>query len=155
MSRNRHSYPLEVLGGLIALVLILPLLLPILAIWLLNLTLVHLLIRALWLPRGRNVLFVHSDSTIWKDYVASEILPLVRERAYVLNWSERKRWSRWSFPVHVFWTLSGAREFNPMVIVFFPLRTEYFRFWNAFRDAKRGDNATLNALMADLRAHLR
>jgi hypothetical protein len=158
VNRKPKSTPADYLVAA-CFVVLLPILVPLiliwLALWVMNWILVHAAVRMFWLPRGKSVLFVHSDSPIWKDYVASDLLPLIGRRAYVLNWSERKRWSRWSFPGYVFKTLAGEREFNPLVIVFFPLRTEYFRFWNAFRDAKRGDVATLNALMTDLRENLR
>lgn len=149
-----RSY-MEATAFALLLPIILPLILLVLVVWGLNFLFVHIAVRVAWLPRGKDILFVHSDSTLWKDFVASDLLPLVRDRAYVLNWSERRLWSRWSFPVHVFHTLGGEREYNPLIIVFSPLRTEYFRFWVAFKDAKKGDTATLNALMADLREHLR
>ena len=59
-------------------------------------TTLYLLVWTLWLPRGKDILFVYSDSPIWRDYMTSEVLPLVHERAVVLNWSERKKWERWS-----------------------------------------------------------
>src|SRR2546430_3467987 len=75
----------------------------------------YLLVWVIWLPRGKDILFVYSDSPIWRDYMATEILPLVQDRAVVLNWSERKKWRRWRLGVAVFHHFAGGREFNPLV----------------------------------------
>jgi hypothetical protein len=61
--------------------------------------LLYLLVWALWLPRGKDVLLVYWDSPIWHEYVTTQILPLVQDRAVVLNWSERKKWSHRSLGV--------------------------------------------------------
>src|SRR6266852_5675120 len=45
-----------------------------------------------WCLRGRDILFVYSDSPIWHDYVEQHILPYLGERAVVLNWSQRRGW---------------------------------------------------------------
>jgi hypothetical protein len=50
----------------------------------------YLLIWLLWLRNGKDVLVVYSDSPIWHEYMTTQILPLVQQRAVVLNWSERK-----------------------------------------------------------------
>jgi hypothetical protein len=111
----------------------------------------YLLVWSLWLPRGKDVLFVYSDSPIWHEYMATQVLPLVQERAVVLNWSERKKWRRRSLPVAVFWHFGGEREFNPMVVLFRPLRSaRVFRFWSAFKDWKRGYREPAYRLRQDL-----
>ena len=79
---------------LVVLPLILPLALITIALYLPYRIALYLLVWALWLPRGKDILLVYSDSPIWREYVLSEILPLVQERAVVLNWSERSKWSR-------------------------------------------------------------
>jgi hypothetical protein len=73
---------------LVVLPLILPLALITIALYLPYRIALYLLVWALWLPRGKDILLVYSDSPIWREYVLSEILPLVQERAVVLNWSE-------------------------------------------------------------------
>jgi len=99
MSREKRSLVarlsrlvLLVLSGPIVFVLVLPLALVAILSHFLNLLAVYLLVWALWLPKGKDVLVVLSNSPIWHDYMSSEIMPLVRERAVVLNWSERKKW---------------------------------------------------------------
>jgi hypothetical protein len=124
-------------------IVLLPLILP-LALLTLMLGLLHrgslwLLIQLLWLPRGKDVLLVYSDSPIWHDYMTKEIEPLVGERAVVLNWSERRQWHWWSLAVRAFRSYGGGREFNPLVLLFRPLgRTRVFRFWSAFKDRQKG-----------------
>jgi hypothetical protein len=63
------------------------------------------------------VLLVYSDSPIWQEYITTQVLPLVRERAVVLNWSVRKKWSRSSLAFAVFHHFGGASDFNPLVVL--------------------------------------
>jgi len=129
----------------------LPLILLVLALFLAHRALVYVPIWLLWLPRGKDVLFVYSESPIWKEYMVEEILPLVRERAVVLNWSERARWRRWSLGVRVFRMVGGEREFNPLVLVFRPFRpAQVFRFWPAFKAWKHGDREPVAELREKL-----
>jgi hypothetical protein len=133
-------------------IVLLPVLLLLYGLYLLAL---NALIRTLWLPRGKDVLLVYSDSPIWQDYMTREILPLVKHRAKVLNWSERKRWPRWSLPVRVFHIYSGSRDFNPIVIVFPPFeKAVLFRFFPAFQEFKHGKPDPLERMREDLIAHL-
>jgi hypothetical protein len=125
-------------------VVLLPLIIPLAAISLILILLyqssLYLLIWLLWLPRGKDVLFVSSDSPIWREYMTDHVLPLVANRAVVLNWSERQRWPRWSLAGHFFRAFAGSREFNPMVVVFRPLRRgEFFRFFGPLKHWKHGN----------------
>ncbi len=136
-------------------VLLLPVLVPLIVLaltfWLLHRVTLYLLVWTLWLPKGKNMLFVYSDSPIWKEYMTQQVLPLVEERAVVLNWSERTTWRRWSLAVRVLRSFGGEREFNPMVIMFRPLRrARIFRFWSAFRDWKHGKPEPAEQLRNDL-----
>jgi hypothetical protein len=109
------------------------------------------LIWLLWLPRGKDVLLIYSDSPIWQDYMTTQIIPLVKDRAVILNWSERHNWSEWSFSVQVFRYFGGTNEFNPMVAVFQPFRrARLFRFWSAFKEWKRGDKEPVTRLRLEL-----
>ena len=133
-------------------ILLLPVLLPIALIYLvLQRTLIYSSIWLVWLPRGRDVLFVYSESPVWKEYMLEEILPLVRHRAVILNWSERSRWSRWSIAVQAFQILAGDREFNPLVMFFRPLQpAKKFRFWPALKAWKHGDKEPVTNLRQKL-----
>ncbi len=140
-------------------VVLLPISVPLLAIVLLLFGLhrivVYLLVWAAWLPRGRDVLFVYSDSPIWQEYMIQQVLPLVRERAVVLNWSERSKWPKWWLPAHVFRTFGGEKEYNPLVVLFRPFcRAKRFRFWPAFKDWKHGHSDAVEQLTNDLRMRL-
>jgi hypothetical protein len=111
----------------------------------------HFLILLTWLPKGKDVLLVYSQSPIWHDYMTMQILPLVKDRAIVLDWSERKKWRKYSLPVLAFRLLGGHRNFNPLVIHFRPFRrAKLFRFWPAFKDWKHGKAETVDQLRCDL-----
>ncbi len=100
--------------------------------------LLHVVIWSWWCARGRDVLFVHSNSPVWHDHIEQRILPYLGERAVVLNWSDRKRW-RWSLARIAFHYFGGYRRFNPLAVVFRPFRrTRVFQFWQPFRDLKHG-----------------
>jgi hypothetical protein len=142
--------------GLAALlVLLLPLLIvcvfAFLALYLLHRVALYILIWFWWLPRSKDVLFVYSDSPIWHEYMTAQILPLVQDRAIVLNWSERRKWPRWSLAAHVFHSFGGDYEFNPLIILFRPFRlARIFRFWRAFREWKDGRPDPIERLRQEL-----
>ena len=49
--------------------------------------LLRILVLRYWIREGKDVLFVYSDSPVWREFMLNEVLPLVRERAVVLNLS--------------------------------------------------------------------
>jgi hypothetical protein len=110
------------------------------------------MIWLMWLPRRKDVLFVYSDSPIWRDYMLEQILPLVHERAVVLNWSELKLWPRWSLSVRAFYHFGGGyRDYNPLVLLFRPFcSVKMFRFWQPFKDWKHGQAEAVEKLRRDL-----
>ena len=135
--------------------LLLPIILPLaivgLVLHFLNKVVVYLLVWVWWLPKGKDALYVSSDSPIWKEYMETEVFTLVTERAIVLSWTARSKWPKWSFAVRVFRTFGRGRDFNPMVILFRPLhRASIFRFLPAFQERKHGDNASIEELRRDL-----
>jgi hypothetical protein len=157
MNRRKKSIPrkfLEFALLVVFLPFIPPLIILLLLGWVLyalNIAFVYLLVWAWWVPKGKDVLYVYSDSTIWKEYMEIEILPLVMERAIVLNWSGRKSWPKLSFAVHVVRTFGRGRNFNPMVVVFRPFRlARFFRFFAAFKDWKHGDTTSVEQIRRDL-----
>ena len=157
---TRQKQPILRRLGKAALVLVLlPLILPLALFAVANhlayRALLYLFVWALWLPRGKDILFVYSDSPIWHEYLAIHVLTLVQDRAVVLNWSERKKWSRWSLGVAVFHHFGGAGDFNPLVVLFRPLHlARVFRFWSAFKDWKRGYKEPVERLRQELFASL-
>ena len=139
--------------ALVLLLLLSPLLLPLLVVlavaWVAGALALHLLTLIVWLPAGRRVLFVYSDSPIWKPHIEAEVLPRLPSTAAILNWSERSQWSRWNLSVWLFRFYAGNREYNPLAIVIRPWRgPKLFRFWRAFRDSKHGKVEPLRVLEA-------
>jgi hypothetical protein len=109
----------------------------------------HITIWTWWCLRGRDILFVYSDSPIWCDYIEQRILPYLGERAVLLNWSERRRW-RISLARLAFHHFGGQREFNPLAVVFRPFhRTRTFRFWQPFRDLNHGHPEALRQMESE------
>jgi len=153
MNRKKPSFS-QRLSDAVLLILFLPfvpLLVVAIVLYLLYRITLCLLVWTLWLPRGKDILFVYSDSPIWHDYMALEVLPLVQERAVVLNWSDRKKWPRWSLGVAVFRHFGGHRGFNPLVVLFRPFRlAKVFRFWSAFKGWKHGYREPVERLRQDL-----
>jgi len=160
MSRQPETFRNRI--AKVALVLIfLPVILPLIAVALVLFALhrfvLYVLVWVLWVPKGKDTLFVYSNSPIWHDYMTQQVLPLVHDRAIVLNWSERSTWRRprWRLTHQVFYSFAGHREFNPMVIIFRPLRrAKLFRFWSAFKDWKHGHAESVERLRNELRMSL-
>lgn len=122
------------------LVLLSPLILLLAVIWFVAAVVLHLATVLLWVPRGRKVVFVYSDSPVWKDYIERNILPRLPETAAILNWSERKHWGSFNLAVWLFRFYAGGREYNPLGLIIHPLwGPKVFRFWRAFRDFKHGN----------------
>jgi hypothetical protein len=147
MTRQKLTFSQRLKNGALVVVVlpfVLPLALVAIALHLLYRIVLYLLVWTLWLPRGKDILFVYSD-------METQVLPLVQERAVVLNWSDRKKWMTWSLGVAAFRHFGGLREFNPLVVLFRPVRSaRVFRFWSPFKDLKRGYNAPVERLRQDL-----
>jgi hypothetical protein len=106
----------------------------------------HLTIWTWWCLRGRDILFVYSESPIWRGYIEANVLPHLGERAVVLNWSQRKRW-RVSVARLAFHHFARYRQFNPLAVVFRPFhRSRTFRFWQPFTDFKHGHPEALRRM---------
>src|SRR5262249_44053108 len=137
---------------LVFLPLILPLIVVALVLFAAHRVLLYVLVWMLWVPKGKDTLFVYSNSPIWHDYMMRQVLPLVHDRAIVLNCSERSTWRKWRLTQQVFYSFGGHREFNPMVIMFRPFRrAKLFRFWSAFKDWKHGNAEPVEQLRNELR----
>jgi hypothetical protein len=116
----------------------LPLVVVALLLWLFSALLLLSVVWLTWCPRGRYAVVVYSNSPVWQEYFVTHVIPRLGDRAVVLNWSERERWNV-SMPLMLFQIFGGSREFNPLAIVFEPLRwPRRFRFYKAFRSFKHG-----------------
>lgn len=68
-----------------------------------------------------------------------EVLPYIRDRAVILNWSERRHWKN-SLAVLAFQYFGGHKNFNPLGMVFRPFHSaQIYRFYEAFIKFKQGD----------------
>ena len=93
---------------------------------------------------GKDLLLVYSNSPHWQHYVESEWLPRWGERAVVVNWSERSRWSGDEPEIVLFRSIAGSRAYNPIAVVVPPKGpVRVVRFWRAFRDKKHGKHGPL------------
>ena len=138
-------------AGLLLAIVFLPLLIPLGVCFLIYSILLHLTIWIFYCTRRTNVLFVYSDSPIWKDYLEQHVIPHLPDSSIRLNWSERAKWNRISLPVRVFRHFGGDEAYNPMVVIFRPFRmTKIFRFWPPFMDYKHGKPEALEVLQVDL-----
>src|SRR3989442_11465679 len=79
--------------GLLLLILLSPLLIVALIPYLLFTAALYCAVWLLWCRRGKDVLFVWSESPVWKDRVQTRLLPMLGRRAVVLNWSQRAQWT--------------------------------------------------------------
>lgn len=138
--------------------LLLPLIIVVLILWALYSLGLYLLVWACWVTRGRDILFVYSDSPHWKDFVEQELLPRIQYRAVILNWSERRRWlGKMALGPMLFRSFGGHREFNPIALHFRPLRFHRtYRFWEPIRKWKKQDDRNdldtlLNRFYADIK----
>jgi hypothetical protein len=147
--------PLTNIVGLATVFLIFPLGVAFIAAWVVGMVALHLALCLAWLPRGRRVLFVTSDSPKWKPYLDEHVVPRLPKGTVVLNWSENARWSPFSLGVWLFRMWSGPREYNPIAIVVRPLGSpKVFRFFDAFEEQKRGRPTALEAVEGALFAEL-
>lgn len=134
-------------------------LIPIVLLWLLGAFLAKLIVLAgvwiCWLPRGKDTLIVYSRSPHWMEYFESGVIPRLERRAVVLNWSDRAQWPSFALSTMVFQAFKGGASFNPMVLVFRPLRwPERFRFYDSFKQRKHGKEQPLRDLEAKLATYL-
>ncbi len=125
--------------GFVLLLVFLPIVVPWMVLRLLFGLCLHVVIWITWSTRDRRVLFVYSDSPNWKEYIEQRILPRLPANTVIMNWSERKKWSQLSLPVHAFHYFCGDVNCNPAAVVFRPFRVaKTFRLWQPFRDYKHG-----------------
>ena len=147
---------LKTIGVLALVALFLPLILVYVAGYLLWVGAWGIVLR-LWFwgahaARGRRVLFVYSDSPNWMAYIEENILPRIADRAVVLNWSERRLWSKKApWEARFFHRFAGDRDFNPIALVFCDRgRIRSVRFHRPFLDFKHGDDSALRDAEAEL-----
>jgi hypothetical protein len=132
-------------------ILLVPIVIAVLVLSALQSLALYLLVWATWITRGKDILLVYSDSPHWKEYIEEEILPRIRNRTVVLNWSERQNWfGRFTLAPMLFRHFGGHKEFNPIFIHFRLLRLHRaYRFLEPFRRwRKKNDKRDLDALLS-------
>jgi len=101
--------------------------------------------------QGRFILFVYSNSPNWKSHIEENILPQIRDRAVILNRSERNQWDNTSWAVQAFQHWGGRENFNPLAVIFCNLiNVRVIRFYNAFHDLEKGEPSSLQKAQAQL-----
>ena len=86
------------------------------------------------------ILFVYSDSSNWKDYIETNILPRIEAHSIILNWSKRREWgSEMRLEMKLFNQWAGPGEFVPVAILFPPIgKARTFRLWKLSENPKHG-----------------
>lgn len=130
-------------------IVLLPVVAVALLLWLLSALLLLSAVWLMWCPRRRYAIVVYSNSPVWQEYFERHVIPQLGGRAVVLNWSDRKRWP-FSLAVILFRVFAGGRQFNPIAIVFEPVRwPRSFRFYKAFRSFKHGQPEEVEKLCVE------
>ncbi len=96
-----------------------------------------------WLRHGRkgkSILFVYSDSSNWKYYIETNILPRIEAHSVILNWSKRREWeSGMQLETKLFNQWAGPGSFVPVAILFSRTgKVRTFRLWQLPENPKRG-----------------
>ncbi|QDT54587.1 hypothetical protein Pan44_26200 [Caulifigura coniformis] len=133
------------------LLLVLPLFLVVAACQAVLVAGIEFVIWIAWLPRGKDILLVYSNSPHWQEFFEREMLPRLAGRVVTLNWSERKSWiNQMTMTSLTFRLLAGSRDFNPIAFHFRPFRMHAtYRFLQPIRAwRKSGSRTELDALMA-------
>ena len=93
-------------------------------------------------PSGPNNvrLSIYSDSSKWKDYIETNILPRIEAHSIILNWSKRREWgSRMQLETKLFNQWAGPGEFVPVAILFSPIwKARTFRLCQLSENSKHG-----------------
>jgi hypothetical protein len=90
--------------------------------------------------KGRFILFVYSDSSTWKDYVETKILPRIEARSVVLNWSTRREWeAQMQFEMRLYDQWAGPGGFVPVAMIFpITAKARVYRLWQRSDNPKHG-----------------
>jgi hypothetical protein len=90
--------------------------------------------------KGKTILFVYSDSSNWKDYIETNILPRIEAHSIILNWSRRREWgSRMQLETKLFYQWAGPGDFVPVAILFSRIgKPRTFRLWQLSENPKQG-----------------
>jgi hypothetical protein len=100
--------------------------------------------QSIVISKKKRIIFVTSESPIWHDYLNNKWIPLIKEHAYILNWSQRKEWDESQWEVKAFHHWGRDREMNPIFIIYGNLlNIQVFRMYEPFIDYKHGKEKKL------------
>ena len=138
--------------GFLALLLFLPYVMIYLFLYFLYGLILQIAVWIYWIPSGKSILIVTSESPIWENYMAEHIISVLQPRAMILNWSKRSEWAHsYDLKVLTFNYFGGRSDFNPLAVVFRPFRrAKVFRFWDAFKNYKHGKVHSLKEIKEEL-----
>lgn len=92
-------------------------------------------IKREWFPKGKHIFFLYSDSKKWKNYFEKGLVPKIKDKAAVWNWSTRQK-DGWNGDIMEAKILSLFRPvgcFHPMAIVFMPSgKIKTFQFYTPY-----------------------
>ena len=112
--------------------------------------------RSRYASDGKYILFVYSESPNWQEYIEENIIPCIKTKAVLLNWSKRSEWKkRKPLEAKALLHWGGDSEFNPMAIIFVSgWKVQTIRFYQAFKDFKHGKSKLLREKEEELYAYL-
>jgi len=100
----------------------------------------YLAIWAAWCRAGSRVFVSYSRSPHWQGRFETVLIPQLPESTIIVNWSDRKNWSRLSLRTIAFEHFLGRNAHTPAAVIFRPFRrAQVFRFYEAYRKLKRGN----------------
>jgi hypothetical protein len=90
-----------------------------------------------WFSKGKHIFFLYSDSKKWKEYFEQELIPKIRDKTAVWNWSTRHKdgWCDDIIEAKILKLYRPLGYFCPLAIVFMPnggVRT--FQFYTPYVD---------------------
>jgi len=104
---------------------------------------------------GKVFLAVYSDSHKWKEYFPDKILPVLEDKAVIVNISADPTWKAARSIERLAHRHWGGRQEHTPIILFLPRRgrVQEVRFYEAFLAyAKRGDESELLAQIEKLKS---
>jgi hypothetical protein len=88
-----------------------------------------------WFPRGKYIFFLYSDSKKWKEYFEKELLPKIKDKSQIWNWSTRQKdgWGDNIIEAKILKIYKPLGYFYPMAIVFLPSgEVKIFQFYSPY-----------------------
>ncbi len=93
---------------------------------------------------NKRIILVYSNSPNWFNYIENNLIPLLIDKCYILNWSKRSEWNESNWEIKAFRHWGGNREFNPLIIISINfIKVKVIRLYKAFIDYKHGKDNLL------------